>query len=320
MTPGLLLSATGLALAGLALSAFALLRHDARTRQRTQRMTEVIAPYSPAARPDAAAPAGRRVLVKTTFGPLVRIARVLGIEADRPDLYPVAPWLLLIPCLAGASVLTWVGTFLLGRPGWLAWPIAALVIARSVFGGFRGRYTAALYRQLPDALGMIVRAVRAGVPVTESFRTVARESAQPTATEFTRLCDELFIGMPMERALIDLATRTALKEYGFFAVALGLQRQTGGNLTEALDNLADVIRKRVRLRARAKALTSEARTSALVLASVPVVAGGALAAISPTYIRTLFADPMGTTVLGAAILSLAFGAATMRLIIQRTLR
>lgn len=319
MIAGILLPTVAGALGLLAVSAVGLLRHEGRVRAQARRVMDVMAPYSPAPRPGAIGRSARRGSTAPRSNPLAGVAALLKIETDRRDLYPVAPWVLLLAALGAATAVAWLGTLIVGRVGWLDLPVAAAVFTRSLFGRFRRRYTDALYRQLPDALAMIVRAVRAGVPVAESFRTVARESPEPTSGEFVRLCDEIFVGVPMERALVDLASRTAMKEYGFFAVALALQRQTGGNLTEALENLADVIRKRVRLRARAAALTSEARTSALVLAAVPVVAGGALAAINPEYIMTLLRDPMGKAILGAAVLSLASGAATMRVIIQKTL-
>ncbi len=117
---------------------------------------------------------------------------------------------------------------------------------------------------------MIVRSVRVGIPVTEGIRTVAREAPRPTAQEFSLLADQIRIGMPIEEALRELATRNQLPEYRFFATALALQNQTGGGLAETLENLGDVIRKRVALKGRAHALASEARTSIIHPRLAPV--------------------------------------------------
>ncbi len=176
-----------------------------------------------------------------------------------------------------------------------------------------------MYRQLPDALAMVVRSVRAGIPVSEALRTVACEMPEPTGGEFRRLSDALGIGIPMEEALLGLARRSGLPEYGFFKVALTLQGSAGGNLTETLENLADVVRKRVATRARGLALASQARASAYILAVVPVITAGALLVIDPGYLRLLFEDPRGRTILAAAVLSLLTGLGTMKLIIRRSL-
>jgi tight adherence protein B len=172
---------------------------------------------------------------------------------------------------------------------------------------------------LPDSLGMVVRAVRAGIPVVEALRTVGREVPDPTGAEFRRLSDQLAIGITMEDALKRLARRSGLPEYRFFAVSLTLQNSAGGNLTETLDNLADVVRKRVATRQRGHALASQARASAYVLSAVPVIAAAALMLINPRYVLVLFNDPRGNIVLACAIASLATGLGTMKAIIRRSL-
>ena len=113
---------------------------------------------------------------------------------------------------------------------------------------------------------------------------------------------------------------TGLPEYRFFATALALQAQTGGGLSETLDNLAEVIRKRVAMRSRAQALASEAKTSTYILAALPVVTGGLLGVINPTYIGVLFTESAGNKLLGFAIGMLAVGMTVMRLIIAKALK
>ena len=118
----------------------------------------------------------------------------------------------------------------------------------------------------------------------------------------------------------DCAARNRLPEYRFFATALSLQAQTGGGLTETLENLSDVIRKRVAVRNRAYALASEARTTTYILAALPVITGGMLALVNFGYISLLFTNSTGNMILGGAISMLCIGMFTMRTIISRSLR
>jgi tight adherence protein B len=248
-----------------------------------------------------------------------RLSRVFGWDPERLDQYPAPPPLMVLgvamPALLGGAY----AASLLGATGWFSAAAIWVALARWVFAAIHRKRADALYRQLPDALGMVVRAVRAGIPVVEALRTVAREIPDPTGNEFRRLSDQLAIGIQMEEALKRLARRSGLPEYRFFAVSLTLQNSAGGNLTETLDNLADVVRKRVATRQRGHALASQARASAYVLSAVPVFAATALLVINPGYILLLLSDARGNMVLLAAVASLATGLGTMKAIIRRSL-
>mgnify|MGYP001163315008 CR=1 FL=1 len=248
-----------------------------------------------------------------------RLSAVFGWDAERLDQYPLAPTLMVLvavlPAIAGGAY----AAKLAGAAGWLSTLLLWVLVSRWVFAAIHRKRADALYRQLPDALGMVVRAVRAGIPVVEALRTVGREVPDPTGAEFRRLSDQLAIGITMEEALKRLARRSGLPEYRFFAVSLTLQNSAGGNLTETLDNLADVVRKRVATRQRGHALASQARASAYVLSAVPVFAAAALMLINPRYVLVLFNDPRGNIVLACAIASLATGLGTMKAIIRRSL-
>ena len=248
-----------------------------------------------------------------------RLSAIFGWDAERLDQYPVAPPLLVLlaalPALVGGAYVA----SLLGSGGWFAMLGIWIGLARWIFAAVHRKRADALYRQLPDALGMVVRAVRAGIPVVEALRTVSREIPDPTGSEFRRLSEQLAIGIPMEDGLSRLARRSGLPEYRFFAVSLTLQNSAGGNLTETLDNLADVVRKRVATRQRGHALASQARASAYVLSAVPVFAATALLVINPGYILVLIQDARGNMVLLASLASLGTGLATMKAIIRRSL-
>ena len=116
-----------------------------------------------------------------------------------------------------------------------------------------------------------------------------------------------------------MAERNGLQEYRFFATALSLQSQTGGGLSETLDNLADVIRKRVAVRQKGQALSAEAKMSSLVLASLPPLAGVGLWLMNGAYITLLFVDPLGQKILATAILALMFGITSMNFLIRKSL-
>jgi tight adherence protein B len=127
------------------------------------------------------------------------------------------------------------------------------------------------------------------------------------------------IGVTLEDALREMSTRNDVPEYRFFTTALALQSQTGGGLSEALEGLADVIRRRLALRARGEALAGEAKTSIIILAALPFVSGGALEVINPTYIGRLFTDHGCEKILLAAIIMLTCGLLVMRGMIRKML-
>jgi tight adherence protein B len=221
--------------------------------------------------------------------------------------------------LVVAKVAQAVAESLVGSLSYLALPVVWIFASRAIFGWSENRRKQALLRQLPDVLAMIVRSVRVGIPVMEAIRVVARETPEPTGPEFARLVDQLSIGVAIDEAILELARRCNIPEYRFFATAITLQNQTGGTLSDTLENLGDVIRKRVALAAKGKALASEARTSAMVLTALPIVTGFAQWALSPKYVGILFEDPIGHALLGAAVLSLCIGAGLIRTIIRKSL-
>ena len=208
---------------------------------------------------------------------------------------------------------------MLGSLAPLAIPVVWVFLSRYYFGWAEGRRTDKFFVQFPEALTMIVRSVRVGIPVMEAMRMVAWEAPQPTQREFAKLVEQLSIGVSLEDAIQAMAKRCGLPEYRFFATALVLQNQTGGALSETLEGLADVIRKRVALKARGHALASEGKTSAIILAALPVFVGLMLFVLNPAYIRVLFTEPTGRKIFGIAVVSLATGLLVMRAMIRRCL-
>ncbi|MGI4945668.1 MAG: type II secretion system F family protein [Janthinobacterium lividum] len=321
---GGLLTLTQLLLAGAFLlvllvgSSWLLLRDDKEARELHERISVVATPYARAA---PLVEAARRDVNPAGGGRAMTAAsKLFGYSPQRKDQYPAKGPVVIIFTLIVAAIFCQLATSLAGPMARLAVPVMWVAVSRKVFGWFEQRHSNVLYNQFPDALAMIVRAVRVGIPVTEAVRNVAQEAQEPTATEFQMLSDQLAIGVALEDALRDVASRNQLPEYRFFATALALQAQTGGGLSETLENLADVIRKRVVARKRAFALASEARMSTYILAGLPFVAAGGLALINPPYFMTLFTDPSGNTVLEIAIGMLSTGVFIMRTTITKVLK
>ena len=314
--PAILLAASVLLVAFAAAGILAI-QAEQRMRRVQTRRSGIVSAYRPA---DAAPQKTARLSVALPAATIKRRAKsLIGMDPDRRDPYPFKPVLVLPASLLPGYAVHWLLHGLLGPISWALMPAAAWAVVRSVYSGSDAKRTATLYRQFPDALATIVRAVRVGIPVTEALRAVAQDAEAPTRVEFARLYDQVGIGTPLEDSLREMAARNRLPEYRFFATALALQSQTGGGLTETLENLADVVRKRVALKARGFALASEARTSAGVLAVLPVFAGAALAVMDPEYIGALFEEGPGQTLFGVSVLWLGTGMWVMRFLIRKSL-
>ena len=314
--PTLLLGAFA-GLVALALGGVLLLQAtDGRDRVRA-RLLDATAPHFPER---AAAVSAVRSAPKAGIGDIwLRLLAIFGFNPDRENRYGLRWWLVLAITLAVARLAAGLASAVLGGWAYLLLPAAWIWLSRSLFHWWDRRYADRLFRQFPDALSMIIRAVRIGIPVTEAVHNLAREGPQPTAGEFKSVSDQITLGVPLDEALARIANRSDLREYRFFATALTLQKEAGGGLTETLENLADVIRRRVALRARGRALTSEANTSSAILGAMPLVTGGALWLISPEYVYFLFDDPSGQRVLAIAVLLLGIGFGSIRYLIRRTL-
>jgi tight adherence protein B len=182
------------------------------------------------------------------------------------------------------------------------------------------RYQQRFLDLFPDALDLIVRAARAGLPALEAIQVAAREIPGPVGTEFLRLLDEMRIGVEMEDALQHAADRIRAPDFRFFVVSLVLQRRTGGGLADTLSNLSTVIRQRKALRRKVRALTAEPKTSVGVVAIMPIIAAVGMFLINREMISGLFVDPRGRFMLGIAVVSLLFGIVVMNLMIKKSLR
>ena len=243
---------------------------------------------------------------------------LLGYDTNVPSR-PLPLWLAVLLSLGVARAVVWLEAALMGPLAWVDAPLIAFFVLRGYFRWTTVRWQTALFTQFPDALATVVRAVRVGVALPEAIRRVARESPVPTAAIFSRIADEMAIGTPLHQAMAGATGSTGLAEHRFFATALILQSRAGGGLAATLDGLADVIRKRVAVRARGNALAGEAKASAAILSVLPVFTLVALAVVNPTYAGTLFSEAKGHAVLAAACGTEIMGIMVMRAMIRRAL-
>ena len=142
----------------------------------------------------------------------------------------------------------------------------------------------------PDAIELMVRGLRSGLPITETLGIVAGEIQGPVGLEFRAVSDKMKIGRTMEAALQDTADRLGTAEFQFFVITLAIQRETGGNLAETLSNLADVLRKRGQMKLKIRAMSSESKASAYIVGSLPFIVFGLVTMVNPGYMHGFFVD------------------------------
>jgi len=180
----------------------------------------------------------------------------------------------------------------------------------------RKRRLKAFAVQLPDALEMIARSLRAGQSLGFGFQLVASEMPDPISKEFGRVFEEQNLGVTLEESLNELTERVPNLDLKFFATAVVLQRQTGGDLAEILDKIGSLIRERFRIWGQVQALTGEGRLSGVVLMALPFVLFAAVYQLNPDYVMLLFTDPLGRKMLIVAVIMQIVGALVIRKIVN----
>lgn len=218
------------------------------------------------------------------------ISGVLGVFAF---LLPLLFGLNLLICLGAAVVLG------LGLPRWVV--------------GFLGKSRRKKFSgHFPDAVDVIVRGIKSGLPVHDCFKIIARESPAPLGPEFQKLVEGLGVGQTLPQALDRMYERMPTPELKFFAIVMAIQQKTGGNLAEALNNLSVVLRARKMMGEKIKALSSEATASAGIIGSLPPAVMILVSITTPAYMARLFTDPRGQFMLLIAVAMMAFGVFVMK--------
>ena len=173
------------------------------------------------------------------------------------------------------------------------------------------RRVAAFVSLFPEAIDLMVRALRSGLPISEAIIGAGREIGDPVGDELGRVEAGMRMGRDLEGLLWDIANRIDVPEFRFFIIALSVQRETGGNLAETLANLADVLRRRRQMRAKVRAMSSETRATTMILAGMPVLVIVMLALTSPQYLAPLYHDIRGFLLDGLALAMLGTGVGIM---------
>jgi tight adherence protein B len=199
------------------------------------------------------------------------------------------------------------------------WPVCGLFAAALPLLWIlwrRKRRLKAFAVQLPDAMEMLARGLRSGQSIGAGMNMVASEMPQPISKEFGRVFEEQNLGIPIEQSLNDLTERVPNLDLKFFATAVILQRQTGGDLAEILDKIGELVRDRFRIWGQIQALTGEGRLSGIVLMALPLALFLAVYYLNPDYVMVLFTDPMGKKMLIGAIIMQVLGAVCIRKIVN----
>lgn len=220
----------------------------------------------------------------------------------------------LLASLLVGFIFTALAHFAFSLPPWVAVAqgVSSGVILPHVVVGFLAKQRLNKFIELfPDAIDLIVRGLRSGLPVTESITTVGHEMRDPIGIEFRRIADAVRVGAKLEEAMWAVARRIDVPEYKYLIITLSIQRETGGNLAETLANLSELLRKRRQMKLKVKAMSSEAKVSAWIIGSLPFIMFGLLFMMNAGYILTLIYDPRGQVLLGVALGFILVGTGVM---------
>jgi tight adherence protein B len=211
-----------------------------------------------------------------------------------------------VAALPLALLAHWAGVPALGAL--LLWPLLALGLVHLLAGALARRARAAFGRGFPDALAILIRALRAGLPVTVALAEVAHSGAGPVARAFAEVVEAMRLGAPVETALWRTAKRLGVADFDLLVITIALQRETGGNLAATLANLDETLRQRRLLALKIRAMAAEARASALIIGSMPFGMAALMAVVSPDYLAPLLTTGLGKAMIGAGLGSLFIGA------------
>ena len=197
-----------------------------------------------------------------------------------------------------------------------AFVVGFLGLPRFVLKFIRKRRIKAFTTEFPNAVDVIVRGVKAGLPLNDCIGIVSREAKDPVASEFRRIIEHQHLGLPLSEAVTKLNESMPTAEANFFAIVITIQQGAGGNLAEALSNLSGVLRDRKKMEAKIKSMSAEAKASGGIIGSLPIVVGVLVYLTTPDYIKILFTDPTGNLILAGAASWMSMGIFVMKQMIN----
>ncbi len=220
---------------------------------------------------------------------------------------------------AAAGLTVGFGALVMGRPWYVALALAlgaGLGLPRWVVGFLRGARLKKFAAEFPNAIDVIVRGVKAGLPLNECLKIISKEAPEPVNGEFAELVEGLSVGVSLEEGLRRAYERMPLPEVNFFGIVLSIQQKTGGNLAEALGNLSGVLRSRKMMREKISAYSSEAKASAMIIGALPPGVLGIVYLTAPDYMTLMFTETMGRLMLLGGGLWMGTGIFVMRKMIN----
>ena len=290
--------------------------------RKAEKRMESVAKATPAARTSRGAQRSRRDVVESTLKefeerqkknrklPLsVRIEQA-GLKWSKNQFMMVSAGvgvglfmvaLLIGPGLVAAAAIGFAGAF--GLPRWM-------------LSFLKKRREAKFLNGFPDAVDIIVRGVKAGLPLLDCMKMIATEAPEPLKTEFRVIVETQAVGMPLGEACNKLYERTPVPEANFFAIVISIQQKAGGNLSEALGNLSRVLRDRKKMKSKIRAMSQEAKASAGIIGALPVAVMTLVYVTSPQYISLLFTEPLGNVMLAGSAAWMTMGVLVMKKMIN----
>jgi tight adherence protein B len=208
--------------------------------------------------------------------------------------------------VANGDPLVALGGLVVGAVGVPSWALSFL----------RMRRIAKFIDEFPGSIDVIIRGVKAGLPVVDCFRMIASEAQEPVRSEFRRIVESQTIGLSIGEATERFAERVPVPESSFFSIVINIQQKAGGNLSEALGNLSGVLRDRKKMKGKVKAMSTEAKASAGIIGSLPFLVGGMVYLTTPSYMSVLFTTNAGKFVIGGSLLWMGVGVFIMRKMIN----
>jgi len=224
--------------------------------------------------------------------------------------------LICLVVAALAFVVARMSGFVPGAAAILFGIMAGIGLPHYVVGTMFKRRQMKFIQYFPEAIDLMVRGVRAGLPITEAIKAAGDETPDPVGIELRRVTDGVRLGRKMDEVLWESSRRLDLQEFKFFTIALSIQAETGGNLAETLNNLAEVLRGRRQIKRKIKALSSEAKASAYIIGSLPFIMTGLIYLVNSHYIVGLFTDVRGQIMIGFGLLMIFSGAMVMRKMVK----
>jgi tight adherence protein B len=291
-------------------------------RQAEQRMQSVAKADRVATKVSARAPKLRRDQLEETLKELEARRKKqkhppLSVRLEQAGLSLTKQQFFIGSGILGAVtfvVVLFVGGGFLGAVG-LAFG-AAFGLPRWILSFLRTRRHNKFLENFPDAVDIIVRGIKAGLPLYDSMKVIVADAPEPLKTEFRAIVETQTIGIPLGEACGRLHERVPLPEANFFGIVIGIQQKAGGNLSEALGNLSRVLRDRKKMKAKIKAMSMEAKASASIIGSLPILVMGIVYLTSPDYIELLWTTPLGRLMLLGSAVWMLLGIMVMKKMIN----